>query len=311
MKKVALVKDQTHYYPLYKTILEEFGIQVKLYDIWKENQINELLYDSFDGFIWRAKHNPPIKRLAKRLVYLFKIHNIPTHPTWTDYWHFDDKIAQSFLYKKNDVAVPETEIFFSRDKALDFIDRATFPLIYKCAHGAGSSNVGLLTSRQDARRYAKKAFGKGIRTYYKENPQKGYVYFQEYISGPSEDYRVVCFGEKIMNGYGRIFERKNDFRAHRIKRKEIVVNDSLLQFVADIHNTLGHSIMAYDIMDRGGENWVVNEMSAIFGDLDQNILLDTTLTYFKTGDSWISEQTSDTHVTRTMNIVLKEQWKWF
>ena len=114
MKTVGIVKDKTGFSPYYKAEFEKYGFQVNIYDIWKHGEQERLLSDPIDAFIWRAKHTPRIKRLARRFIYMFNEQfGLPTYPDWHSYWHYDDKIAQTYLMKKYQIASPQTYIFYN------------------------------------------------------------------------------------------------------------------------------------------------------------------------------------------------------
>jgi glutathione synthase/RimK-type ligase-like ATP-grasp enzyme len=268
VRTIALVKDRTGFWEHYGPILEGFGQRVRLIDMWKYSERESALDGGFDALIWRAKHTPTIKRLARRLIYYFNQDmGIPTFPSWRSYWHYDDKIAQHFLFTRRGVAAPRTFVFFDRNEAEEFVRRTEFPIVYKCAHGAGGANVGILTNRAGADRYVRKAFGRGLRTFFKSERQRGYVLLQEFLPGNPGDYRVVCYGDSRACGF---------FRRNRVEvplasgSGEFATPDlpaDLLDFVGDAQRRLGESVMSYDVLkDRTGA-WVVAEVSVIFGDL--------------------------------------------
>ena len=170
MKRLALIKDVTKLWTIYKPVLEKHHIDVVTLDIFNHKDRQVLLEGKWDAFIWRAKHDPLIRNLAKRFIYLFdKELGIKTFPSWDSYWFYDDKIAQYYLMKQKNVPTPKTYIFFYVEEAMQFLSTAKYPLVYKCPSGAGSANVGLLKNRAKAERYARKAIKKGVKTFFKED----------------------------------------------------------------------------------------------------------------------------------------------
>ena len=67
-KKIALIKDITKFWTVYRTELEKHGLEVVLLDVFKQKDQERLLEEEWDGFIWRAKHDPYIRNLAKKLI---------------------------------------------------------------------------------------------------------------------------------------------------------------------------------------------------------------------------------------------------
>ncbi len=310
MKTVAMVKDKTQYYKIFQQVLEEFGFQVKLYDVWQENQLDALLSDSFDAFIWRAKHNPSIRKLARRYIYFFNQElNLPTYPDWHSYWHYDDKIAQSMLFEKFAIPSPKTRVFVNKDKALEFAEQTEHPIIYKCAHGAGSSNVGLLKNKKEAFAYIKKVFGRGLKTNFKDDRQKGYVYFQEFMPNNDGDYRVVCYDDRMAHGFFRNNRSGEPFASGSGQFKIFDLPDSLLDFTAKVNTTLKNRIMSYDLIKGQNDEWVITEMSVIYGDLTNQIYNQTPV-FQKSDQTWTKMNEPENHINMTIKYILQQVWQW-
>ena len=310
MKTVAIVKDKTEYYPVFKKVFQEYGFKVRLYDVWEENQLDTLLSDSFDAFVWRAKHDPPIRSMARRFIHLFdQEFKLPTYPNWHSYWHYDDKIAQSILFKKHHIPAPRTNVFVNKDKALKFAKLTDYPLIYKCAHGAGSSNVGMLSTARQAKRYINKAFKRGIATNFKEDRQKDYVYFQEFLSNNSGDYRLVCYGDKMIHGFFRE-NRPHSFFASGSGRFQVLdLDESMMNFIVDVNKKLLNDIMSYDLIRGHNDEWVITEMSVVYGDLTNDIYNQTPV-YKKENGAWIKMDMPENHIDMTIKYIINDVWHW-
>jgi glutathione synthase/RimK-type ligase-like ATP-grasp enzyme len=269
MKRIAVVEDETKLWTVWVPILQKKGIDVKTINIYRKEDHAEIIEGEWDGVIWRAKHDPHIRNLAKRILYFLNAErNINTFPSWKDYWHYDDKIAQYYLMKELGIRTAETTVLYDKNDALIFVDEADYPMIFKATSGAGSSNVGLLKSKSAARRYVKKAFDRGIKTYFREDIQYKYVYFQEFLKNNKGDYKIVCFGSDRITGFFRK-NRENDIFASGGARlhKEPIPHD-LLEFVGSVHQKIGAPVvMSYDILKNNQNEWVVTELGVIFGDL--------------------------------------------
>jgi len=285
--KIAMVKDRLGFYSVYQDIFKAKNIDVDLYDIWQQSEQERLFSSEFDAFVWRAKHNPPIKRLAGRMLYFFdqQMH-IPTLPDWHSYWHYDDKISQYYLMRKLDIPCPQTHIFHRKEEALAFCEQAEYPLIYKSAHGAGSLNVGLLETRSAAVKYVKQVFSKkGMKTFFKSEKQKGYAYLQNFLPGNSGDYRLVVYGDMI-SGFFR--ENRTDVAMASGSGKFSLdeLPHDLLDFIADVHSKLGSLFIAYDVLTDPAKGWVVTEFSVIHGDLNSEELWKKAPYYHRNNGAW-------------------------
>lgn len=269
MKRIAFVKDVTNLWKVWVPILESKGYDVELLDIVSKEIQDRLISEHWDAFIWRAKHDPWIKNLGKRFLSFFDLQqNIKTFPSFRDYSHYDDKITQYYLLEKNKIPVPKTFIFFDKQEALEFFRSADFPVIYKATSGSGSSNVGVIKTVSQGKRFVNKAFGKGIKTFFKEEPIRKYSYFQEYLEGNIGDYKVICFGNQRITGVLRK-NVKDEIKKSRSEIYKVELPDSLLEFISDVHSKLGSPpVMSYDILQNNEMEWVVTELGVIYGDYD-------------------------------------------
>lgn len=312
LKKLALVKDAPKFWTVYKPLLERYGVEVTLIDIFSKEDRDHLLGGKWDGFIFRAIHDPWIRNLGKRFLYMFEQSlGVKTFPTYKEYWLYDDKIAQSFLFQKLKIPSPKTFIYLDKKEALNFIsNNKKFPLVYKASSGAGSSNVGLLKSKSDAKKYVKKAFGKGIKTYFKEDRQYHYVYFQEYLKNNDGDYRVICLGNKRIFGFYRMNNVKNKFASGSGILKYSEIPNKVLELVHNIHQKIGNpSYMTYDIMKDNSNNWVVTEISVIGGDLNSMEIYKNSNHYKVIDGKFIRIEESYNVLEYLITNLLKE-WGW-
>ncbi|MBN1154079.1 hypothetical protein JXB12_04080 [candidate division KSB1 bacterium] len=306
MKTVALIKDRNKFWTVYQQEIERNSFAVDLIDIWSKSEQDRLLSNHYDAFIWRAKHNPEIKNLARRFIYLFdQILRVPTYPNWHSYWHYDDKIAQYYLFQKYDVPTIPTHIFFQKDEAMEFTRHAEYPMIYKSAHGAGSSNVGLLKSKHQARRYINKIFGGGVRTYFKSEIQKGYVYLQDFLPDNEGDYRVVC-DNRLAYGFFRRNRKNKPFASGSSLKEYIDIPEQVLDVAFDANRKMGFDIMSYDLLRNRDGRWVITEISAVFGDLN----LIKYHYYLRQEDSWKMTPMHENVSQMAISHILKNVWKW-
>lgn len=309
MKKVALVKDRNRFWEIYENILKNYGVEVQLVDIFSQRDQTNLLSNSFDAFIWRAKHTPHIRDLARRWLYFFDIEcGIRTFPSWRAFWHYDDKIAQYYLLKKHSVSTPDTFLFFNKEEALEFARHCEYPMVYKCAHGAGSANVGLLRTKKEAVKYIKRVFDRGMNTYFKSEIQRNYVYFQEFLAGNKGDYRMVCFGDNRISGFFRENRAESPFASGSGQFDIGELPKNLLDFAANTHKRLNYALMSYDIL-KDSKTYVVTEMSVIYGDLTHDVY-DKALIYERNpNDEWSNFPTPESRHERFIKFLLRE-WNW-
>lgn len=312
MKKIAIVKDRTNFWPHYQREFEKYGYSVKLFDIWSKKEQDKLLSESIDAFVWRAKHNPRIKNLAKRLIYLFNIEfNTPTYPDWHSYWHYDDKIAQAYLFKKFNIPTPATYIFFKKEEALRFLEKADYPIIAKSPYGAGSSNVQIFRDKTKSQNYVKKAFKGGLPTFFKNEVQKQFVYFQKFMIGNSGDFKIFCYGNHTIHGAFRKNRDKKPLASGGGNWHIRDLTTELLNMISKANETMNHGVMTYDVLQNESKQWVITEMSYMSGDLTPIYnIYDETPIYHKKDDKWVKEKMKDKRIERLIKYLIEEQWKW-
>ena len=120
---------------------------------------------SCDALMWRFGFDPLSLQLAKRLLPAIEHGlSIPVFPSWASCWHFEDKIAQSYLLAAADLPTPKTWLFWNARAAYDFCASATYPLVAKLDSGIQSNNVRLIRDKAQARELVRSMFGGGLLT---------------------------------------------------------------------------------------------------------------------------------------------------
>lgn len=224
------------------------GILYKLVNCLDSDIIKQL--SSSDALLWHWVHGDPREQLmARDVIMAVESMGVKVFPSTSTCWHFDNKIAQKYLLEAIGAPLAPTYVFYDLNEALRWIDRASFPKVFKLRKGAGSSNVRLVYSATEARALAERAFSSGFAPlpHYGQDalkryraakrrgdllnvvrriPQvlatiqrkrrmmgreKGYVYFQDFIPGNDFDTRVTVVGDRAFAFTRNV--RPGDFRA--------------------------------------------------------------------------------------------------
>ncbi len=197
-------------------------------------------------------------------------------------------MAQKYLLEAIDAPIVKSYAFFTEQEALEWIDRTTFPKVFKLKSGAGAYNVSLIKSRDEARKYVKRAFGKGfLATYrgavlrdkiwqfkrkrslkslfditkgiyryifpnsaYSRLPlEKNYLYVQDFIPNCDHDIRVFVIGDRAVTK--KRFVRDGDFRASGSGVMSWDIGDdakSCIEMAFDISDRLNTQSLAFDFV---------------------------------------------------------------
>jgi hypothetical protein len=122
----------------------------------KENGVTHLMWP----FSLRFQKD---QMMAKSVLFSAEKMGIRVFPNFNTNWHFEDKIAQKYLIECVDGPIVPSWAFYEYEDALSWLqNEAKFPLVAKLRKGAGSSNVKLISNFSEAKKYAKKMFGKGV-----------------------------------------------------------------------------------------------------------------------------------------------------
>lgn len=223
------------------------GVDYKLVNCYRSDIIEQI--KDCDALMWHFHHGSYKDALfAKQLLYAVEQSGKKTFPNHKTCWHFDDKIGQKYLLESLGLPLVPSYVFYTKKEACQWIEKTTFPKVFKLRDGAGSLNVQLVRSSAQAKILAHKAFGSGFsrfnrREHLKEQirlylagkssltgvlkalgrliiptdlarmrgREKGYVYFQDFLPNNLFDIRVIAINGKAFGAKRMV--RENDFRA--------------------------------------------------------------------------------------------------
>ncbi len=293
--RIAIHDAKWGFSPYWIKYCQEQEIPHKVVNCY-ESDIVEQVRDC-DIVLWHHHHTHAKDVLfAKQFLFALQQSGKTVFPDFNSGWHFDDKVGQKYLLESIAAPTPNNYIFYSKTDALDWINEAEFPVVFKLRGGAGSTNVRLVKSASQARDIVAKAFGKGFSAYNRwvdlqENIRKyrlgkapirrifksirrffvstsfaktvgrhkGYLYFQEFIPNNTFDIRIITIGDKAF-GIKRL-TRKSDFRASGsglvlYNRQDIP--EVCVKTAFDVSAKLKASVVAYDfVFDPNGNPLIV------------------------------------------------------
>jgi hypothetical protein len=203
-----------------------------------------------DAVLWHwtlvSLHEPLV---ARQILMALEQSGLLIFPNAATCWHYDDKVGQKYLLESVGAPLIPTWVFTEADQARAWVATASWPKVFKLRCGAGSENVRLVQSRDEAAALCRRAFGRGFpaKPGYLDDAQarlnhtqswqdlygklkrvpasvvanlefrrcaprqQGYVCFQEFLPGNEFDTRVTVIGNRAFGVIRR--NRPNDFRA--------------------------------------------------------------------------------------------------
>lgn len=283
--KIAIHRREKSFSNRWIAYCKKNDIDFILVDAYANNIIEQL--EGCDGFLWHHKHSISMDILfAKQLLYSLEAKGVTVFPNFNTTWHFDDKLGQKYLFEAINAPFVPTYVFYSKDIALNWVKKTSFPKVFKLRGGSGSSNVKLISTESEAIKYVNKAFGKGFRQYqalsslkerwrkYKNGLtnlydvfkgvmrfyiepeysktigfERGYIYFQDFVPNNNHDIRVIVIGKRAFALKRMV--REGDFKASgsgymKFDREEF--DERCIKIAFETNNKLNAQCLAYDFV---------------------------------------------------------------
>ncbi|AEF85060.1 conserved hypothetical protein [Treponema primitia ZAS-2] len=256
MKRIAIHQNKkifdhsTLWTEAWISYCDKTKLNYEIVDCYEAHIIEKL--KNYDCLLWHINnYSHTDMQMSRNILYTANHLNIKIFPGYNDVWHFDDKIAETYLLQSADVPTPESYMFYSLESVKQWLtdEVRQLPIIAKLRNGSGAHNVKLLRSKRQIMNYSKQMFGHGysphpsifgkakanydsskknwnlMKSRIKRTPEflktfkhasrfpreRGYVYFQEFIPNYGYDLKIIVVGNKL--GFIGRRVRKNDFRA--------------------------------------------------------------------------------------------------
>jgi glutathione synthase/RimK-type ligase-like ATP-grasp enzyme len=278
---------------------DEHKIPYKLVNCLGSDIIAQLA--SLDALLWHWHHQDSRAQLmARQVIMAAEALGVTVFPSTATCWHFDDKIAQKYLLEAVGAPLVSTYVFYDLSEALQWIDSAVFPKVFKLRTGGGSLNVRLVRHAHEARMLAKQAFAGGfqpvasyrqdarkrfriawqrrdLRSVVKRLPrtlttirqlnralgrERGYIYFQDFIADNQFDTRVTIIGNRAFAFTRNV--RPGDFRASG--SGDIVydvrrIHPQCIQIAFEVTRKVRSQSMAFDFVLAAHQQPMIVEVS--------------------------------------------------
>lgn len=302
--KIGIHKSDSEYSKRWIEYCVLHKVDYKIVNAYDNDIVKQL--DDCDVFMWHHHHGDYRDvNFAKQLLFSLQQAGVKVFPDFNTGWHFDDKLGQKYLFEANDIKAAESFAFYDHKSALEWVEKTTFPKIFKLRGGAGSANVKMVKTKSQAIQLINKAFGKGFKAFnhfglardkfklflrgkasiraavrytlmglfprryttYLLPDQKGYVYFQEFIPNEGYDIRIEITGDKAIAL--KRATRKGDFRAsgsNSVTYNAPEITKEVIEFAFNVVDKLGMQACALDIVkDIRNGNLYLIETSYCYG----------------------------------------------
>ncbi len=296
--KIAIHYNDEGFAPRWIAYCEKKGYEYKLVNAYDSDIIQKIA--DCDAFMWhwcQADYRSLL--FAKQLLFAVQLSGIKTFPDFNTVWHYDDKVAQKYLFESQNIPLVPSYVFYTKKEALDWIKGTSFPKVFKLRGGAGASNVWLCRDAHHAKRLAKKAFTSGFtqfdrKGYLKErfhkflhgrdtivgvmkgiarlfipttlakmyHREKGYMYFQDFIPNNTYDIRV-CIVQNKAFAIKRLC-REGDFRASgsgRLIYDKDQIDERCIEVAFEANRAIKAQSIAFDFVFDENDRPLIVEIS--------------------------------------------------
>lgn len=278
---------------------ERLGIDHEMVNCYDTGIIDKLR--EFDALMWHFEQRSGTDLLmARHVLTSAERMGLVVFPNTATHWHFDDKVAQKYLLEAIEAPMVPTWVFFEKDRAVEWLRSADYPLVSKLRRGAGSANVQLVNNFAEAKAHCQKSFGRGHRavpSYFAESSTKlrriessralwgklkrmpgliskfrraqhqlgrerGYVLFQKFVPDNAYDTRVTVVGNRAWAFTRNV--RKGDFRASgggSINYDLDLISPEALRIAFETTDKLDAQSVAYDFVQDDQGNCHILEIS--------------------------------------------------
>ena len=173
---------------------------------------------------------------------------------------------------KNKIPTPKTIITFTKDSALESIEKLGYPVILKPAIGTWGTLCAKINDREAAEGIIdhKEKLGSYHHSVY---------YIQEYINKPGRDIRVFVVGNKVVGAIYRNSKHWMTNKKGQFTIEKCPVTDEIKDLALRAKEAVEADIIAIDMFERGHEilvneiNYTI-EFTNFFPELDKIIISD-------------------------------------
>src|SRR5690554_4995136 len=138
--KIGIHHSKGSYSETWIAYCKRHGIDYKIINCYDTDIIDQVR--DCDFLMWHWFHSDPkVFLMARQLVNSFEKLGKPVYPNSDSCWHYDDKVGQKYLLEAVNAPLVPSYVFYDKGKAMDWIEKAVFPKVFKLRGGYGSNNV--------------------------------------------------------------------------------------------------------------------------------------------------------------------------
>ena len=276
---LGILKGFGDHHQNYIDACRELDVEYEVIDLLSSSYINDIVDSKAQGFLCHPPCKIPEQKniYDERLFFINKVLGKPIYPSYEELYVYENKRNLSDLLKVLDVPHAKTNVFCRKQDAIDFVEKATYPLVFKSKIGAASSGVDIVKNSRQAKKLINKSFGRlhplftyghlrctkkyGIPIPTPGTLQRHYVIIQEYHPIKWE-WRIIKI-DNTFAGRQKLLNGKFASGSLQVGWKKPPIE--LLRLVKNIAHQRNYYSIAVDIFETKDGKFLVNEIQSMFG----------------------------------------------
>jgi len=275
------------------------NIDYEVFDLTVEAWLEEINAYSPDLLLLKPSGKTSLYRslYQERLEILVTILKYKSLPSLEEVRIYENKRYFAYWAEANQLPHPKTHVYYHQSEALKAVTSMIFPLVGKMNIGASGKGVQVLHTKDQVKKYIKRAFSVGLvsstgpklrqgkliqrawqkfthpkelinrlRTYrdIAMDSQKGFVILQEFIKHDYE-WRAVRIGDSYFAHKKIVLNEK---ASGTLAKEYGAPPTKLLDFVRLLTDKFSFTSVAVDIFEPVQGQYLINEIQCIFGQSD-------------------------------------------
>lgn len=262
---VGIVYSKVNYHKFWIAACRDLNISFQIIYLERSDWIEQIEGSGCSIFlVWPDVFDTVTKSMQdERLRIIEEELNKTIYPSLKEIWLYENKRLQHYWLKSHGFKTPKTWVFYLLDEALDFLENAKYPLVFKSNLGASASGVYIIKNKKEARKKAIDFLKNGYKIKGEKRipRQKGSLYIQEFLSDVKE-WRMVRIGDSYF-GHGK--DMKGQFHSGSGKANWDLPPKEAFDLLYSITEKGNFTSMDVDMFeDKNGELYI-NELQTVFG----------------------------------------------
>ena len=261
----GIIKEFWHMHWPFIAACREMKVPYKILDISGPNWIDVIEKAGCDAFlvqpsvqlsIWKQMYDERLSLMAHQMKKIL-------FPSFEELWIWESKRRMHYWMGINNIPHPKTWVFYSKQVALEFVDKIDLPIVFKSDMGSSATGVIIFRDRSKLKRHVAECFKKGFTTYRRAPNDKewGSVIFQEFIQNARE-WRMIRIGNSYF-GYEKI--KVGDFHSGSHQWRYGLPQSEILDFLKMVTDKGNFLSMDLDVLISEKGELLVNELQTLFG----------------------------------------------